>query len=92
MPSTKLALMPAGPFRSRRCRPARAAIGATRRRRVVFFRKAFAMLNLIPGVAAVTVSTIYCLWRSYHQVQVQRQRLIRERVAYMLWVVAMRCR
>jgi hypothetical protein len=48
------------------------------------------MINLVPGVAALAVSTIYCLWHSYHQIQLQRDRTLRERVAFMLWVVALR--
>jgi hypothetical protein len=47
-------------------------------------------MALVPSVAALTVSTIYCLWQAYHQRLLQQQRTLRERVAYMLWEAAMR--
>ena len=46
------------------------------------------MNPLVPSMATLAVSTIYCLWQAYCQVQVRRQRQLRERVAYMLWVAA----
>jgi hypothetical protein len=44
---------------------------------------------MIPSVATVAVSMIYCLWDAYRRINPQpRHRLLRERVAYMLWVMA----
>jgi len=43
---------------------------------------------LYNGVAALAVATIFYVWRAYIHKQQQRQRLLRERVAYMLWVMA----
>ena len=48
------------------------------------------MAPLVPSVAALAVSTIYCLWHSYRLTHERRVRLMRERVAYMLWVAATR--
>jgi hypothetical protein len=36
----------------------------------------------------VAVSTIYCIWPAYRRALLQRERALRERVAYMLWVLA----
>jgi hypothetical protein len=40
------------------------------------------------GIAALVVACIYYIFRAYCQVQERKQRLLRERVAFMLWVVA----
>lgn len=48
------------------------------------------MQMLCCNVAALTVALLYYMWRSYHQARMARQRVLRERVAYMLWVVAER--
>jgi hypothetical protein len=40
------------------------------------------------SVAALAVAGIFYTWRAWHQVQHRRARLLRERVAYMLWVMA----
>jgi hypothetical protein len=40
------------------------------------------------SVAALTVAGIYYVYRAYVLVQERKQRLLRERVAYMLWVMA----
>jgi hypothetical protein len=37
---------------------------------------------------ALAVSAIYCIWKAYLRTQMKFQRTIRDRVAYMLWVVA----
>jgi hypothetical protein len=39
-------------------------------------------------VATLAVAVLYYVWRGYAQVQVRRQRQLRERVAYLLWVVS----
>lgn len=46
------------------------------------------MEPLLPSAAALTVAVIFYTWRAWQQVQCRRQRLLRERVAYMLWVMA----
>jgi hypothetical protein len=52
------------------------------------FHKDVAM-TMVPSVAAVAVSAIFCLWQAYQQrLLQQQQRALRERVAYMLWVAA----
>ena len=40
-------------------------------------------------VNVLCVSGIYCIWRLYQAIQLQQKRaLLRERVAYMLWMAA----
>jgi len=46
------------------------------------------MNPLVTSMATLAVSTIFCLWRFYQQSEQQRHRLLRERVAYMLWTMA----
>ncbi len=41
-------------------------------------------------VATLAVAVVYYVWRGYVQLQLRRQRLLRERVAYLLWVMAER--
>lgn len=48
------------------------------------------MEMLCCNVAALTVALLYYTWRAYHQTRIARDRVLRERVAYMLWVVAER--
>jgi hypothetical protein len=43
---------------------------------------------MIPSVATVAVSMIYCLWDAYRRVSLQPPQQLRQRVAYMLWVMA----
>jgi hypothetical protein len=38
--------------------------------------------------AAVAVAMLYCSWRRHHELLVQKQRVLRERVALMLWSIA----
>jgi len=40
------------------------------------------------NVAALAVALVYYTWRAYDQARAARQRLLHERVAYLLWVVA----
>ena len=40
------------------------------------------------GVAALAVATIFYIYRGYIGILLQRRRQLRERVAYMLWVMA----
>jgi hypothetical protein len=37
---------------------------------------------------ALAVSTIYILWRNYSSARMQHERTLRDRVTYMLWVMA----
>jgi hypothetical protein len=49
------------------------------------------MYALAVSFPTVAVSTIYCLWFAYHQArlrQAQREQLLRERVALLLWAAA----
>jgi hypothetical protein len=40
------------------------------------------------NLAVLTVTAIFYLWRAHQQVSHRRNRRLRERVAYMLWVAA----
>ena len=40
------------------------------------------------NVAALAVAFLYYTWRAYHQARRARERVLRERVTYMLWVMA----
>jgi hypothetical protein len=40
------------------------------------------------SVAALAVAVIYYIYRAYAQVQERKKRMLRQRVAYMLWVMA----
>jgi hypothetical protein len=40
------------------------------------------------NAAALAVATLFYYWRSYHGSVAQRERTVRERVAYMLWAMA----
>ena len=42
------------------------------------------------NVAALTVAVIFYTWRSLSQIRQRRERALRERVAYMLWISATR--
>jgi hypothetical protein len=46
------------------------------------------MAAIWPNLAALAVAVIYYVWRAHEQVRVRKDRAIRERVAYMLWVMA----
>jgi hypothetical protein len=46
------------------------------------------MQPLWPNVAAVAVVAIYYLWRNLDRAQRRRELLLRERVAHMLWSLA----
>jgi len=38
----------------------------------------------------LAVSAIYCIWQRYQRHQHERERGVRDRVTYMLWVAAVR--
>ncbi len=42
------------------------------------------------NLAALAVVAIFYSWRTYTQIVDRRRRVLRERVAYMLWVMAER--
>jgi hypothetical protein len=46
------------------------------------------MHTLFCTVPTLTLSLIYCLYANYRQERRHRQRVLRERVTYMLWVMA----
>ncbi len=43
---------------------------------------------MFAAVPTLAVGLIYCLWYTMRLELLRRQRLLRERVAYLLWVVA----
>jgi hypothetical protein len=45
---------------------------------------------MFTAIPALTVSTIFLAWNVCHRQRRRRDRLLRERVAYMLWVAANR--
>ncbi len=46
------------------------------------------MNPIVCHFAALTVSMLYCLWRRHHELLMRKQRVVRQRVALMLWVIA----
>jgi hypothetical protein len=48
------------------------------------------MYPIVANVAALAVAALFYLWRSHYEARRQRRRLRRERVAYLLWVIAER--
>ena len=40
------------------------------------------------NAAALAVALVYYCWRAYDQARAARQRLLHERVAHLLWVIA----
>jgi hypothetical protein len=46
------------------------------------------MLPITCNAAALAVAVLFYTWRGYAQMQQKRQHTLRERVAYMLWVMA----
>jgi hypothetical protein len=48
------------------------------------------MQTIYCGLCALAVAVIYYGWRGYHQRHEGRQKVLRQRVAYLLWVMANR--
>jgi hypothetical protein len=48
------------------------------------------MNPIVCQMAAVAVAMLYCSWRRHQDWVDRKQRLLRERVAWMLWVMAQR--
>lgn len=46
------------------------------------------MQPIVANLAALIVATLFYLWRAHYQTRRRRQQLLRERVTYMLWVMA----
>jgi hypothetical protein len=46
------------------------------------------MPTICCSLASLAVAGIYYAWRGWHQAQLLRDRTLRERVTYMLWVCA----
>jgi hypothetical protein len=46
------------------------------------------MQVLCGSVAALAVASIYYTWRAYFHAHLQQELVLRQRIAYMLWVVA----
>jgi hypothetical protein len=46
------------------------------------------MPNVICGLAALSVASVFYTYRAYVDHLMARQRTLRERVTYMLWVAA----
>jgi len=45
-------------------------------------------MNVVIYASALSVAMLFYAWRSYHEKIEQREKTLRERVAYMLWVMA----
>jgi hypothetical protein len=45
---------------------------------------------LMLNVSACAVAILYCVWKNYRRLIDQKQLLLRERVAFMLWKMAER--
>ncbi len=41
-------------------------------------------------IAALTIGTLYYVWRDLYRVRMRNVKMLRERVTYMLWVAANR--
>jgi hypothetical protein len=46
------------------------------------------MQPIVTNMAALAVASLYYLWRAHYQTRQRRRHLLRQRVAYMLWVMA----
>jgi hypothetical protein len=46
------------------------------------------MMTICCNVAALTVACLYYSWRHYAERLMHREHVLRERVTYMLWVMA----
>ena len=46
------------------------------------------MPTILCNFAALAVAGLFYTWRAYHGARLQRTQALRERVTYMLWVMA----
>ena len=45
-------------------------------------------MSILCSAAAFAAAAAYCVWRAFVQARRRRERRLRRRVAYMLWVMA----
>jgi hypothetical protein len=58
---------------------------------MVFPSTGFTFMHpIVANVAALAVAALFYLWRSHYEARRQRLRIKRQRVAYLLWVIAER--
>jgi hypothetical protein len=43
---------------------------------------------IFTALPTLAVATVYCFWNVYFAIQKQRERRLRDRVAFMLWQMA----
>ncbi len=43
---------------------------------------------IVSNLGALSIAVLYYLWRDVYQARLRRERIKRERVAYMLWCAA----
>ncbi len=48
------------------------------------------MNPIVCQLATVAIAALYCTWRMHHRGLLRKERLMRERVTWMLWVMAQR--
>lgn len=48
------------------------------------------MNPLFGSIATLSISVIYLVWKMYRENRHHREKVVRQRVAYMLWVMAHR--
>lgn len=65
-------------------------VWSTGRKRGSPFKATYSMQPIWANLAALAVAVIYYVWRESHQIRLRKDRALRERVAYMLWVMATR--
>ncbi len=46
------------------------------------------MTFVVCGTSALAVASLFYVWRSYYEKHQSRNKVLRERVTYMLWVMA----
>jgi|GEM_PF-4547762 len=46
------------------------------------------MYPLVMSYPTLAVSAIYCIWNTYLRLRVKQELTLRQRVAFMLWVMA----
>lgn len=46
------------------------------------------MQPVVYGVSTLAIATIFYIWRSYHEFMLRKDKILRERVTYMLWTMA----
>ena len=54
----------------------------------ILWKEGDVMAPIVCSAPTLAVAAIYCIWRAWAEMQFRHQRLLRERVTYMLWVMA----